>query len=130
MRHLLLVLVAAFVVFSALQAKPSSDKKDEPKTGNAPAFKPIEIKNELDQDDPKDDKLNNPSKKYTVKLHKDKTYVIDLESKDFDAYLRLLDKKGKQLAEDDDGGGDLNSQIVHAATEIGRAACRERGEIS
>src|ERR1019366_6894672 len=119
MRHLLLVLVAAFVVFSALQAKPSSDKKDDPKTGKAPAFKPIEIKNELDQDDPKDDKLNNPSKKYTVKLHKDKTYVFDLESKDFDAYVRLLGKKGKQLAEDDDGGGDLNSQIVHAATETG-----------
>ena len=28
--------------------------------------------------------------------------------------LRLLDKNGKQLAEDDDGGGDLNARIIHS----------------
>jgi hypothetical protein len=115
----LLVLVASNLFLGTLgilQAKPiPPDKKDQP----APAFKPIEIKNELDQNDSKDEKLNNPSKKYTVKLHKDKTYVIDLISADFDAYLRLLDKKGKQLAEDDDGGGDLNSRIIHSASGTG-----------
>jgi hypothetical protein len=115
----LLVLVASIMLLftlGLLQAKPiPSNKKDE----LAPAFKPIEIKNVLDQNDPKDEKLNNPSKKYTVKLHKDKTYVIDLISADFDSYLRLLDKKGKQLAEDDDGGGDLNSRIIHSASGTG-----------
>ncbi len=40
------------------------------------------------------------------------TYTIDLESVDFDAYLRLEDPSGKQLAEDDDSGGKLNSRII------------------
>jgi peroxiredoxin len=39
-------------------------------------------------------------------------YTIDLTAKGIDAYLRLLDPKGKQLDEDDDSGGDLNSRIV------------------
>ena len=118
LRRLLIVTVSLLLlgVIASLQAKPTPpDKKDEP----APACTPTEIKNELNDDDPKDEKLNNPAKKYTIKFHKDKTYVIDLESKDFDAYLRLLDKKGKQLAEDDDGGGELNSRIIHSAIETG-----------
>jgi hypothetical protein len=41
----------------------------------------------------------------------DKTYVIDLESKDFDAYLRILDSAGKQLASDDDGGDGRNARL-------------------
>jgi len=61
-------------------------------------------------------KLDKPAKRYTVKLQKDKTYIIDLITKDFDAYLRLLNKKGDELAEDDDGGGDLNSRIIHSVT--------------
>lgn len=43
-------------------------------------------------------------------------YTIDLESLDFDAYLRLEDSKGKQLAEDDDGAGKLNARIVFRPT--------------
>src|SRR5205085_1211000 len=38
---------------------------------------------------------------------------IDLESRDFDAYLRLEDPSGKQVAEDDDSAGKLNSRIVY-----------------
>jgi hypothetical protein len=79
-----------------------------------PAFKPIEINAELNQNDAKDEKLQNPCKVYPVKLQKDKTYLIDLVSQDFDAYLRLLDKKGNQLAEDDDAGGNLNARIIHS----------------
>jgi hypothetical protein len=90
------------------------DKKDPPKTSE---FKPLEINNELNANDVNDGKLNQPSKKYTVKLVKDKTYIIELNSTDFDAYLRLLDKNGKQLAEDDDSGGDLNSLILYVPTE-------------
>jgi hypothetical protein len=117
MRLILASVIALIISLGALQAKP--DKKDPPNEHPAPKFKPIEINNELDANDPKDEKLNFPSRKYTIKLHKDKTYVIDLISKDYDAYLRLLDKKGKQLAEDDDSGGELNSRIIHSATESG-----------
>jgi hypothetical protein len=46
------------------------------------------------------------------KMQAGKTYTVDLMSEDFDSYLRIEnDEKGK-LAEDDDGGGFLNSRIV------------------
>jgi hypothetical protein len=47
-----------------------------------------------------------------VDLSPGTTYAIDLTSKDFDAYLILLDANGRVLAEDDDSGGDLNARIV------------------
>jgi len=104
-----------------LQAKPvqQDKKKVEEKKGKTETFKPIEVNEELKENDPADPKLDKPAKRYTVKLLKDKTYIIDLVTKDFDAYLRLLNKKGDELAEDDDGGGDLNSRIIHSvkATE-------------
>ncbi len=49
----------------------------------------------------------------TLKLIAGATYTIDLESTDFDCYLRLEDPSGKQVAEDDDSGGRLNSRIVY-----------------
>src|SRR5579862_6480339 len=52
---------------------------------------------------------------YKVKLEASKTYVIDMISPDqkvLDPFLRLLDAKGKQLAEDDDGGEGLNARII------------------
>ncbi len=52
------------------------------------------------------------SKVHTFKMLPGSTYTIDLESSDFDSYLRLEDPSGKQLAEDDDGAGMLNSRIV------------------
>jgi peroxiredoxin len=48
-----------------------------------------------------------------------KAYTIDMVSKDFDSYLRLLDPKGNQIEEDDDSGGDLNSRIVFNCTKDG-----------
>jgi hypothetical protein len=42
------------------------------------------------------------------------TYTFDLQSNEFDAFLRLEDSSGKKLAEDDDGAGDLNSRIVYS----------------
>ena len=41
-------------------------------------------------------------------------YTIDLVApgNKLDAFLRLENAKGQKLAEDDDGGGDLNSRIV------------------
>jgi serine protease Do len=95
---------------TVLQAKPAPKETEEPKPKPA-AFKPVSIDGELTQADPKDAKLDHPAKTYTLKLKKDKAYIIDLVSKDFDAFLRVLDKNGKELAEDDDSGGDLNARI-------------------
>ena len=75
---------------------------------------PLEIDGQLLDTDPRDPVHNQPCKIYTVKLKKDKTYLIDMASDAFDTYLRLEDAQGKQLGEDDDGGGDTDSQIVHA----------------
>ena len=117
-----LILAAALVLvagFSALQAKPvRKEKTEEPREDTGP-FKAVDINNVIGANDPIDPKMRHASKKYTFKLSKDKTYVIDLISTDFDAYLRLLDKKGKQLAEDDDSGGNLNSRIAYPIREDG-----------
>src|SRR5262245_24449679 len=48
---------------------------------------------------------------HQVRLAPDKTYVIDLESNDFDAYLRILDSNGKQLARNGDGEGGRKARI-------------------
>jgi hypothetical protein len=41
-----------------------------------------------------------------------KSYFIELQSDDFEAYLRVDEIYFLLLDEDDDGGGDLNSRIV------------------
>jgi hypothetical protein len=43
-------------------------------------------------------------------MSSDKTYVIDLESSDFDAYLCILNSAGKKLAKDYDSGGNHNDR--------------------
>jgi Ca2+-binding EF-hand superfamily protein len=59
---------------------------------------------------------------FTVKLEAGKTYQIDhisVVTRAFDAYLYLEGPNGTILAQDDDGGGDLNSRIVHKAAVTG-----------
>jgi hypothetical protein len=79
----------------------------------------LDVKGQLLDTDPVDAVHRQPCKLYTVNLKKEKTYVIDLESSDFDAFLRLESSKGDAIAEDDDGGGDLNSQIIHIPDQDG-----------
>lgn len=115
MQRFIAPLFAVLVAVAALHAKPAPPTtKDEPKE-NA-GFKPINIDGELTQNDGADAKLNNPAKTYTFKLKKDKAYIIDMVSKDFDSFLRVLDKNGKELAEDDDSGGDLNARLIFSPT--------------
>jgi serine protease Do len=60
-----------------------------------------------------------------VKLSKDVTYIIEMvatvakDGKQLDPFLILEDTAGKKLAEDDDGGGDLNAKIVFRAPADG-----------
>lgn len=90
--------------FTLLAAAPGQDKK-------LIAGEDVKIDGQIVPNDLPDKVRNNPCKIHTVKLTKDKTYIIDLESKDFDAYLRIEDSAGKQLAQDDDGGEGLNSRL-------------------
>src|SRR5207247_8836701 len=78
--------------------------------------KGLNVKGELTKDD-KEDKVRTGSKSkiYKLSMKKDSTWEINLKSDDFDAYLRLEDSAGKQLAEDDDSGGNLNAKIVFKA---------------
>jgi hypothetical protein len=49
-----------------------------------------------------------------------KSYVLDLESSQFDTYLRLEDAKGKVLAENDDiSQENLNSRVLFTAKHTG-----------
>jgi hypothetical protein len=58
-------------------------------------------------------------KSYKVALQANTGYVISMNSRDFDSFLRLEDPAGKQVAEDDDSGGDLNSRIFYTPTQSG-----------
>lgn len=61
-------------------------------------------------------------KAYTVKLTAGKSYVLDMKSKDFDAFLVLeLDDGGKRrwVTDDDDSGGERNAQIRFTPTVTG-----------
>jgi hypothetical protein len=59
------------------------------------------------------------AKTYRVKLSAGKSYTITLktDANDFDPFLVVQDKDGKQLAFDDDSGGRLNSKLVFQPTK-------------
>lgn len=78
----------------------------------------LTVKSQLTNDLPKD-KVQQGSfhRIHEVKMVKDRVYVVELTSKDFDSYLRLEDPQGQELADDDDGGGGLNSRIVFQAPD-------------
>jgi hypothetical protein len=54
---------------------------------------------------------------YKLALEAGQMVSIGLASEDFDAYLRLQDKAGMDLASDDDSGGGLNSRLLYTAPE-------------
>jgi peroxiredoxin len=89
--------------------------------GEKPKEKAKDLKFEgtLGADSPKDPKRNTPCKIHVVPLKKGQRYTIDMAGFGFDAYLRLEDDAGMQLAEDDDSGGDLNAQIVFDCAKDG-----------
>ena len=58
-------------------------------------------------------------KVHKVTLKKDQSYVIDQESTELDSYLLLVDATGRIVAEDDDGGGNLNARIIYRPLDAG-----------
>jgi CHAT domain-containing protein/tetratricopeptide (TPR) repeat protein len=107
-----LALLTAAAVLGALRGQePAKKGADEPL---------LKVAGELKRSDPVDPVLKKGFHQvYSVKLAAGAYYQIDLVSKDFDAYLRLEDAKGKQLAEDDDGGGEQNARIVYRGERSG-----------
>ena len=59
------------------------------------------------------------AKVFEVNLTKDRTYTIDMESTQFDAYLFLENSERQVLAQDDDSGGNLNARILFQAPADG-----------
>jgi predicted Zn finger-like uncharacterized protein len=49
---------------------------------------------------------------YEATFEAGKTYTIEMNSDQFDAYLYILDDTGLTVAQDDDSGGNLNARIV------------------
>jgi tetratricopeptide (TPR) repeat protein len=78
----------------------------------------LKITGKLTATDPLDKVLTKSHHQvHTLKMTAGISYTIDLESTDFDNYLRLEDSTGKQLAEDDDSGSNLNARIIHVAAK-------------
>jgi len=105
LRYWLLPLMA-FVLLLLPGGAPGGEAKGDK------GDKDLKFEGKLTKDDALDKKRNAASKVHTVRLKAGKTYTIDMVSKEFDSYLRLEDKDGKELDEDDDSGGDLNARII------------------
>jgi hypothetical protein len=106
-----LVLLAPFPAAAA-----AGDKK-----GDAQGLK---VEDQITKDDPQDTvRMGSHRKVHTFKMTAGKTYVIDMITRDpgknFDPYLRLEDPDGKQVAQDDDGGGFPNARITFTAERGG-----------
>src|SRR5262249_6932171 len=72
------------------------------------------ITGQLTADDPRDRvRTDSYHKVHRMRMQPGRVYQIDLASTAFDAYLRLEDAQGNQLAYDDDSGeGHHNARIV------------------
>lgn len=115
MKRLCLRLAILLVAFgpsavAADDAKKPADAKKDKDDGLE-----LVIPGQLLAVDPPDKSRNLPCKIHVVRMKKDQGYLIDMVSSDFDAYLRLEDAAGNKLAEDDDGGGNLNARIRFTA---------------
>jgi tetratricopeptide (TPR) repeat protein len=78
----------------------------------------LNINGVLNLNDPLDIVNGKPNKArckvYNVQLKAGQKYQIDLVSNQFDAFLRIENNRGIQLAFDDDSGGNLNARLIFA----------------
>jgi hypothetical protein len=82
------------------------------------AVKTVVIEDQLTNADPFDKVRKGCNFKiHVIKMVPGRQYEIRMDSSEFDSYLRLEDSTGKQLAEDDDSGGNLNARIVFTPTK-------------
>ncbi len=112
---LVLIASVACVLHAELAAEDKKviDKKAEP-------AKDVVVNGELTNADLKDKVLTESfCKTYTYKMVEGRTYQIDMQTRAFDAFLRLENAKGEQVAADDDSGGMLNARIIYRAPKSG-----------
>jgi len=111
----------SLVMFSSSEVGVRADDKTE---GEAKKEnESLKVADELTSDDPNDKVMKKSRvKSYDFKMEEGAIYVIDLKSKAFDAYLRLEDPTGKEVAQNDDdpnGNGTFDSRIVYKAPKTG-----------
>jgi hypothetical protein len=89
----------------------------------------LDKNDQLTADDPKflisgdaksPDRKEHQHKVFTLDLEAGKTYVIDLTSVDFDAFVRIDDVSGKKLYDNDDGGTGTNAHIALRPVKSGK----------
>ncbi len=80
---------------------------------------PVTIEGQLNAGEAADPVTMRPAKHHLVPLRKGHVYLIDMMSTDFDAFLRIENPAGVQLAQDDDSGGNLNARIRMVAPDDG-----------
>jgi len=112
-RHVCWALVPA-ILSGPLSAQTGDKKADGPK-------EILKVEGKLTADDPFDKKFPKCHRKeHTVKLEAGQKVRIDLTSSAFDSYLRIEDKSGKVLEENDDFyPGTTNSCIIFHANKAG-----------
>jgi hypothetical protein len=81
----------------------------------------LRVNSQLTRQDPRDKvRKDCYGRGYAVNLKAGTRYVIDLKSTAFDAYLRIEDGQGRELASNDDVGGlNRNSQVVFTPNVTG-----------
>lgn len=129
--NVLAVVLLAFVApppasAGGKDAKNGEGKKEEPKKSEI-TLKDGKHNRVVDLKKPDAKFQGKPAIVLTIRLEKGKSYQFDLidNSDDGDPWLVLEDAKGKVLAQDDDGGGELNSRLVFRCEEAGvyRVVC-------
>jgi thiol-disulfide isomerase/thioredoxin len=101
--------VALLALLAVTFAAAATGDKDKDK-GTDKEFK---VDGKLTADDPKDKRTGTASKVHTQQLKAGQIYAIRMVSDEVDAFLRLEDASGKELAlNDDEGPGTFNAKIV------------------
>ena len=120
-----LALLAGALILAPPRARSEQPEAQEPKALKLKPGKEVAVKAELTADDPRDKvRAQSHAKTYKIELRAGKTYQIDLVSqefnpKKFDPYLRLEDADGKEVARDDDGGGNFNARLTYTPEKAG-----------
>lgn len=97
-----------------------ADEKGVIKLDTPTKDKATTVDGALNDQDPPEPIGGKTAKTYSVELKDGMAYAILMNSGDFDSFLRVLDANGKELASDDDSGGDLNSKILFVPPATGR----------